>query len=264
MSASMMPILKGSTDYHSWRKHFKRYIKGINPIMWDHITDTAVPISSIKDEKLRHLHLTASRKVVPAILDAVAPDVAASINDDEERSAHQIWKLLEDRYSKGTVIQPYILLTKLVQLSQIGGVGEFIFHIERISTDSSLMGKPIRPDIKLGCLLRGIQPHLRPYTAAYEAEWELMEKKASDKKAQTDEKNIETQLHRLFHRVAMNLRNHESSAQLKERDLDALALIMARGQGTRRNQAPHSTPSNQEPLCWHCRETGHISLECPN
>ncbi|KAJ1022177.1 hypothetical protein NDA18_005409 [Ustilago nuda] len=115
VSASTMPIVKGSTDYHSWQKCFKRYIEGINPIMWDHITDTVIPILSIKDEKLRHLHLTASRKVVSAILDAVAPDVAVSIDDDEETSAHQIWKLLEDRYSKGTVIQPYILLTELVQ-----------------------------------------------------------------------------------------------------------------------------------------------------
>lgn len=48
----MMPILKGSTDYHSWRKHFKRYAEGINPIMWDHIMDTVVPILLIKDEKL--------------------------------------------------------------------------------------------------------------------------------------------------------------------------------------------------------------------
>ncbi|SPC63291.1 uncharacterized protein UHOD_12086 [Ustilago sp. UG-2017b] len=154
--------------------------------MWDHITDTAVPISSIKDKKLRHLRLTASRKAVTAILDAVAPDVAASIDNDEERSAHQIWKLLEDHYSKGMVIQPYILLTELVQLSQIGGVGEFISNIEHISTESSLMGKPIGPDIKLGC------------------------------------------------------------------------------QGMRRSQASHSPKSNQEPVCWHCDETSHISPECPN
>ncbi|SAM83782.1 uncharacterized protein UBRO_20785 [Ustilago bromivora] len=191
MSTSMMPILKGSTDYHSWRKHFKRYVKGINPIM----------------------------KAVTTILNAIAPNVAVSIDDDEERSAHQIWKLLEDHYSKGTVIQLYILLTELVQLSQIGGVGKFISNIEHISTESSLMGKPIGPDIKLGCLLRGIQPHPRPYTATYEAEWESTKKEALDKKMQTDEKSVETQLHRLFNCVAMNLRNHESSAQLKEQDL---------------------------------------------
>lgn len=160
-----------------------------------------------------------------AILNAITPNVAASIDEDKERLAHQIWKLLEDRYSKGTVIQPYILLTELVQLSQIGGFGEFISNIKCISTESSLMGKPIEPDIKLGCLLHGVQPHLQPYTAAYKAEWESTEKEALDKKTQTDEKSIETQLHCLFNRVAMNLSNHESSAQLKERDLDALALI---------------------------------------
>ena len=155
-----MPILKGSTNYHSWQKCFKRYVEGINPIMWVHITDTAVPILSIKDKKLQQLHLTASRKAVTAILNAVAPDVAASNDDDEERSAHQIWKLLKDCYSKGMVIQPYILLPELVQLSQIGGVGEFISNIKHILTESSLMGKPIGPDIKLGCLLHSVQPHL--------------------------------------------------------------------------------------------------------
>ncbi|SAM83664.1 uncharacterized protein UBRO_20101 [Ustilago bromivora] len=232
--------------------------------MWDHITDTVVPISLIKDKKLQHLHLTASRKAVTTILDAIAPDVAASIDDDEERSAHHIWKLLEDCYSKGMVIQPYILLTKLVQLSQIGGVGKFISNIECISTESSLMGKPIGPDIKLGCLLCGVQPHLQPYTAAYKAEWESTEKEDLDNKMQADEKSVETQLHCLFNRMSMNLCNHELSAQLKERELDTSTLIMALGQGMQRSQASRSPKSNQEPVCWHCNETGHISPECPN
>jgi hypothetical protein len=54
-----------------------------------------------------------------------------------------VWKYLEKRYSKGTIIQAYVLLSELTHLTQVGGVNEFISDIERIANERRLMGHPM-------------------------------------------------------------------------------------------------------------------------
>ncbi|SPC61599.1 uncharacterized protein UHOD_11615 [Ustilago sp. UG-2017b] len=168
MSMAAPPVLRGCRDYYTWRRQFRIYVDGVNPMMWEAITGTALHPADVTDERLRLSLQTTARRAVNILLRCVAPEIANVIR--EEQTANEILKYLERRYSKGTIIQPYVLLSELVHLIQIGSVDEFISNIERIANERALMGHPVDAGTKLGCLLRGVQPHLHPYTAAYEAQ----------------------------------------------------------------------------------------------
>ncbi|SPC61984.1 uncharacterized protein UHOD_12174 [Ustilago sp. UG-2017b] len=200
MSMSMPPVLRGSSDYYTWRRQLRIYVDGVNPMMWEAVTGTSIHPTDETDERLHISLQTTARRAVNVLLRAVAPEIAVVI--EEEQTANEIWKscsvfvddddsfeykfelrgsaylplacYLEQRYSKGTIIQPYVLLSNLTHLVQVGSVNEFISNIEHIANERALMGHPIDAGTKLGCLLRGVQPHLRPYTAAYEAQWESL------------------------------------------------------------------------------------------
>ncbi|CCF51030.1 hypothetical protein NDA11_003684 [Ustilago hordei] len=157
MSLSMPPMLRGSSDYYTWQRQLQIYVDGVNPMMWEVITEIAVVI-------------------------------------EEEQTANQIWKYLEQHYSKGTIIQPYVLLTKLTHLVQVGSINEFISNIEHIANKRALMDHLIDAGMKLGCLLHGVQPHLCPYTMAYEAWWELLALSKATKSTGSSNADYELQL----------------------------------------------------------------------
>ncbi|CCF49109.1 uncharacterized protein (N-terminal fragment), partial [Ustilago hordei] len=170
MSLSMPPVLQGSSDYYTWQRQLQIYIDGVNPMMWEAIMGISTHTANEMDE---HLHIslqTTTRHAVNVLLQAIAPEITVII--EEEQTANQIWKYLEQCYSKGTIIQLYVLLTKLTHLVQVGSVNEFISNIKHIANERALMGHPINARMKLGCLLHSVQPHLHPYTVAYKAWWE--------------------------------------------------------------------------------------------
>lgn len=204
MSMAALPVLRGSRDYYTWRRQFRIYVDGVNPMMWEAITGTALHPADVTDERLRISLQTTARRAVNIILRCVAPEIANVIR--EEQTANEIWKFLERRYSKGTIIQPYVLLSELVHLIQVGSVDDFIFNIERIAKERALMGHPVDAGTKLGCLLRGVQPHLRPYTAAYEAQWESIALNKTTNAAGGSNAELELELERLFDTAAMGLR----------------------------------------------------------
>ncbi|SOV07713.1 uncharacterized protein UDID_19395 [Ustilago sp. UG-2017a] len=205
MFMSMPPVLRGSSDYYTWRRQLQIYVDGVNPMMWEAITGTSIHPTDKMDECLRISLQTTARHAVNVLLRAVALEIAVMI--EEEQTANEIWKYLERRYSKGTIIQQYVLLSNLTHLIQVGSVNEFISNIERIANEKALMGHPIDAGTKLSCLLRGIQPHLRPYTVAYEAQWESLALSKTTKVASAPSADFELQLGRLFEATTMGLRN---------------------------------------------------------
>ncbi|SOV05213.1 uncharacterized protein UDID_17869 [Ustilago sp. UG-2017a] len=174
--------------------------------MWEAITGTALHPADVTDERLRLSLQTTARRAVNILLRCVAPEIANVIR--EEQTANEILKYLERRYSKGTIIQPYVLLSELVHLIQVGSVDEFISNIERIANERALMGRPVDAGTKHGCLLRGVQPHLHPYTAAYEAQWESIALNKTTNAAGASNAELELELERLFDTAAMGLRNY--------------------------------------------------------
>lgn len=112
----------------------------------------------------------------------------------EEQTTNEIWKYLKQCYSKGTIIQPYVLLTKLTHLVQVRSINKFISNIEHITNKRALMGHPINAGTKLGCLPRSVQPHLCPYTAAYEVQWESLTLSKTTKVAGAPNADFELQL----------------------------------------------------------------------
>ncbi|SPO27974.1 related to Retrotransposon protein [Ustilago trichophora] len=259
MQSASPPVLQGSSDYYTWRRQLRIYVDGVNPMMWEAITGVAMHPANVLDERLRMSLQTTARRAVNILLRAVAPEIANVIKEDQ--TAHEIWKYLEKRYSKGTIIQPYVLLSELVQLIQIGGVNEFISNIERIANERALMGHPVDAGTKLGCLLRGVQPHLHPYTAAYEAQWESISlSKAGGEPNPQSSADLKLELERLFDTAAMGLRNYKESAQLKEREVDTAALaVRFTHQGSfqkRPLQTQQKATIGKQVVCWEWDEGG--------
>lgn len=209
MANTALPVLQGSSNYHTWREHLRIYIHRVNPTMWEFITGTNTDPADVSDDRLRLVLRQTAGRAVNTLFRAVVPSIAIVIREDQ--TAHEIWMYLEKRYSKGTVIRPYMLLCELVQLVQIGGVDEFISNIKLIANESSLIGHPIDAGTKLGCLLRGVQPHLHPYTAAYEVQWESLALSKAGKSKGSFDSEYETDLERLFETASMGLRNYEES-----------------------------------------------------
>ncbi len=259
------PVLTGPTDYFNWRRQLRIYVDGVNPMMWTFIIEGESTIAKTTDERLRLQMQTAARRAVHVILRSVSPDIATAL--DENKTAHQLWAFLEQRYSHGTVIQPYVLLVELVNLTQVGGVNEFISNIERVANERALMGYPIDAATKLGCLIRGVKAHLHPYTAAYEAQWE-----AFGLQYREDPEALAVALGRLFDTAAMGLRNYETSAHLKDHSDMSRALAMVQrphpsGPYAQRPLQMQAPPANMQqlpgrPTCWHCGRTGHTIAEC--
>ncbi|SAM81624.1 uncharacterized protein UBRO_20014 [Ustilago bromivora] len=206
MSMAAPPVLRGCRDYYTWRRQFRIYVDGVNPMMWEAITGTALHPADVTDERLRISLQTTARRAVNILIRCVAPEIANVIR--EEQTANVIWKYLERHYSKGTIIQPYVLLSELVHLIQVGSVDEFISNIERTANERALMDHPIDAGTKLGCLIRGVQPHLHPYTAAYEAQWESIALNKTTNAAGASNAELELELERLFDTAAMGLRNY--------------------------------------------------------
>ncbi|KAJ1599930.1 hypothetical protein NDA14_005537 [Ustilago hordei] len=212
---------------------------------------------------------TTTRCAVNVLLQAIAPEIAIII--EEEQTANHIWKYLEQCYSKGTIIQPYVLLTKLIHLVQVGSVNEFFSNIEHIANERALMGHPIDTRMKLGCLLHSIQPHLRPYTTAYEAWWELLALSKTTKSARSSNADYELQLVQLFEATTMGLHNYEESVHLKEDETDSMTHIarftnlgsLQQCSSTLSQGKPNAAVANQV-ICWKCSHHGHISTECPD
>ncbi|SPC67022.1 uncharacterized protein UHOD_20584 [Ustilago sp. UG-2017b] len=264
MSMAAPPVLRGSSDYYTWRRQLRTYVNEVNPMMWEAITGVSLHPADVTDERLRISLQTTARRAVNVLLRAVAPEIANMIREDQ--IANEVWKYLERRYSKGTIIQPYVLLTELTHLIQVGSVNEFISNIERIANERALMGHPVDAGTKLGCLLRGVQPHLHPYTAAYEAQWESIALNKTSNATEASNAELEIELERLFDRAAMGLQYYEESAQLKEREVDNVTLAVrftSHNQGGYQQRQPATTTSSQV-TCWNCDGHGHISSECPS
>lgn len=134
----------------------------------------------------------------------------------KDQTTNKIWKYLEQRYSKGTIIQLYILLTELTHLIQVGSINEFISNIEHIANKRAPMGHPVIAGMKLGCLLCGVQPHLHLYTSAYKAQWESIALSKASNPTKASSAELKLKLKHLFDTAAMGLCNYKESAHLKE------------------------------------------------
>ncbi|KAJ1024501.1 hypothetical protein NDA13_004432 [Ustilago tritici] len=183
MSMAAPPVLRGSSDYYTWRRQFRIYVDGVNPMMWEAITGTALHPADVTDERLRISLQTTARRAVNVLLRAVAPEISNMIR--EEQTANE-------RYGNiSSDVTP-----------------KFFSNIERIANERALMGHPVDAGTKLGCLLRGVQPHLHPYTAAYEAQWESIALNKTTNAAGASNAELELELERLFDTAAMGLRNY--------------------------------------------------------
>lgn len=202
--------LQGASNYFEWSRAFRLYVITLNSRLWRAIDGSAPLPENVMDEKLRDQLENARTTATGTILNHVTAQVRNIV--DHDMAPDKLWIELRRKFAWGHRMQINNLMRELYTIRMTGDVNEFISSIERISKELAALGEILKPGAKLGPLISGLSDQLRPYSAAFEQEWNQLYS-SEDVKRKISASDIDEAVEDIFKNLSRALRDYEDNSR---------------------------------------------------